>query len=57
MNNSSDEQKGIPDSLVDLLVSDVLRKNKIDPEKVKEHLSDEQKKKASRAFWRFGRAS
>jgi len=50
MDNSSDEQKGIPDSLVDSLVNDVLRKNNLDPTKVKGHLSGDQKRMLQELF-------
>lgn len=50
MDNSSDKQKGIPDSLVDSLVSDVLRKNNLDPRKVKGHLSSDQKRMLQELF-------
>lgn len=50
MDNSSDKQKGIPDSLVDSLVNDVLRKNNLDPRKVKGHLSGDQKRMLQELF-------
>ncbi|YCA42414.1 spore coat protein [Bacillus sp. JZ8] len=50
MDNPSDKQKGIPDSLVDSLVHDVLRKNNLDPRKVKGHLSHDQKRMLQELF-------
>jgi spore coat protein W len=47
VDNSSDKQKGIPDSLVDSLVNDVLRKNNLDPRR---HLSGDQKRMLQELF-------
>lgn len=43
MSNSPEKQNGIPNSVVDLLVSEVLRKNGVNLEQTKSKLTDEQK--------------
>ncbi|MCA1011986.1 spore coat protein [Halobacillus halophilus] len=43
--SSKKHSKPIPTSVLDLLISDIFRKNGVNEEKIKEKLSDEQKKR------------
>lgn len=43
MSNSPEKPNGIPNAVVDLLVSEVLRKNGVNLEQTKNKLTDEQK--------------
>ncbi|MCM3197177.1 spore coat protein [Priestia megaterium] len=43
MTDPSKNSSGVPNKLVELLVSDILRKNGVNTEKIKKSLSNEQK--------------
>ncbi|WP_027407731.1 spore coat protein [Anoxybacteroides tepidamans] len=43
MNGSANQPNGIPNKVIDLLVSDVFKKNGINPKQIKKNLSKEEK--------------
>lgn len=41
--DSSKQQAAFPDQVIQLMIQDILRKNNVKPEEVKQNISDEQK--------------